>query len=99
MFGGISYRNRSSPANDMRQEPESGLRTLALPPLDGCRIWFFQPTATADSFGNGGYWDDRDSNPDALSSSKFSHHYGFRHHRFSRRLLVRTVPWPYDCVT
>jgi hypothetical protein len=24
------------------------------------------------------YWDDRDSNPDALSSSKFSHHYSFR---------------------
>ena len=24
-------------------------------------------------------WDDRDSNPDALSGNKFSHHYGFRH--------------------
>jgi len=24
-------------------------------------------------------WDDRDSNPDALSSDRFSHHYGFRH--------------------
>jgi hypothetical protein len=24
-------------------------------------------------------WDDRDSNPDALSGNGFSHHYGFRH--------------------
>jgi hypothetical protein len=37
-------------------------------------------------------WDDRDSNPDALSSSKFSYHYRFRD-RIA--FVVWTVPWPY----
>ena len=29
------------------------------------------------------FWDGRESNPDALSGCRFSHHYGFRH-RISR---------------
>ena len=40
------------------------------------------------------YWDDRDSNPDALSGDRFSHHYGFRH--ASKRKIVLVFCGP-DC--
>ncbi len=36
------------------------------------------------------FWDGRESNPDALSGCRFSHHYGFRHRGFA--FVVRTVP-------
>ena len=33
---------------------------------------------------SGLFWDGRDSNPDALSGCRFSHHFGFRHRNASR---------------
>jgi hypothetical protein len=48
----------------------SGLDFLSLGPSD---LPFQRQTRSVM------YWDDRDSNPDALSGCRFSHHYGFRH--------------------
>jgi len=40
-------------------------------------------------------WDDRDSNPDALSGDRFSHHYGFRH--ASKQMIIVLMLCGPDC--